>query len=146
MDSLEGKLYLRKNHWQLMLNDINQRSMEEACGLVAGVYQTSCAVYPVTNVLHSPVRYRMDPEQQLKYFNQIDENHWQLLAIYHSHLQGPRGPSQLDIAEAAYPGVIYLIWSPTNGEWECQGYLIEEGRVVQVSVNLVEEDIDNPPD
>ena len=140
MDSLESKLYLRKNHWQRMLADINQRSMEEACGLVAGVDQTSCAVFPVTNVLHSPVRYRMDPEQQLMYFNQIDDNHWQLLAIYHSHLRGPRSPSQLDVAEAAYPGVIYLIWSPANGEWDCQGYLIEKGQIDQVPVFLVDEE------
>jgi hypothetical protein len=64
-----------------MLDDIGKRNLEEACGLVAGVGQTSLAVYPVTNILHSPVRYRMDPEQQLKYFNLIDENQWHLLAI-----------------------------------------------------------------
>ncbi len=134
MDNLNDKLYLRKIHWQSMLDDIGKRNLEEACGLVAGVGQTSLAVYPVTNILHSPVRYRMDPEQQLKYFNLIDENQWHLLAIYHSHLQGPYGPSQVDVAEATYPGVIYLIWSPTKGEWDCQGYLIESGRVEQVPV------------
>ena len=125
-----------------MLADINQRRLEEACGLVAGVDQTSYAVYPVTNILHSPIRYRMDPEQQLSYFNQIDDNQWQLLAIYHSHLQGSRSPSQIDVAEAAYPGVIYLIWSHTNGEWNCHGYLIEEGRVDQVPVYLVDDETD----
>jgi proteasome lid subunit RPN8/RPN11 len=145
MDSLEDKLYLNKIHWQFMLDDINQRSMEEACGLVAGVDQTSYAVYPVMNILHSPVRYRMDPEQQLKFFNQIDENLWQLLAIYHSHLQGPPGPSQIDVAEAAYPGVIYLIWSPTNGEWGCQGYLIEKGRVDQIPIYIIDEEADRSP-
>ena len=81
MDVLNDKLFLRVEHWELMLADILGRNFEEACGLVAGIDQTSCAVYPVTNELHSPVRFRMDPEQQLKYFNQIEDENWQLLAI-----------------------------------------------------------------
>ena len=107
--------------------------------MVAGDDQTSCAVYPVMNELHSPVRFRMDPEQQLKYFNQLEAEDWQLLAIYHSHLQGPEEPSAIDIAEAYYPGVIYLIWSNTSGEWDCKGFLIEQGLVKPVSIIRLEE-------
>ena len=139
MDVLKDKLLLRVEHWELMLADILGRNFEEACGLVAGIDQTSCAVYPVTNELHSPVRFRMDPEQQLKYFNQIEDENWQLLAIYHSHLQGPFEPSAIDIAEANYPGVINLIWSNTSGEWDCQGFLIEQGLVKPVSIIRLEE-------
>jgi len=126
----------------MMLDDITERDLEEACGLVAGVDRTSLEVFPVTNILHSPVRYRMDPEQQLKYFNQIDKNHWDLLAIYHSHPQGLEWPSAIDIAEASYPGVIYLIWSQTNGEWNCKGYLIEKELVEKVEIFQMEDEID----
>lgn len=139
MDVLNEKLFLRVEHWELMLADILGRNFEEACGLVAGDDQTSCAVYPVMNELHSPVRFRMDPEQQLKYFNQLEAEDWQLLAIYHSHLQGPEEPSAIDIAEAYYPGVIYLIWSNTSGEWDCKGFLIEQGLVKPVSIIRLEE-------
>jgi proteasome lid subunit RPN8/RPN11 len=133
-------LYLQRIHWQTMLDEVKKLAMEEACGLVAGVNQTSQAVYPVTNILHSPVRYRMDPESQLAHFNQIDENGWQLLAIYHSHLQGPQSPSRMDVAEAAYPGVIHLIWSSSVGEWQCHGYLIENGEITEVPVNVLDPD------
>ena len=139
MDILNDKVFLRLKHWEQMLADILGRNYEEACGLVAGIEQTSCAVYPVTNDLHSPVRYRMDPEQQLKYLIQIEDEDQQLLAIYHSHLQGPEEPSAIDIAEAFYPGVIYLIWSNTSGEWDCQGFLIEQGLVKPVSIIRLEE-------
>jgi len=139
MDGLTDKLFLRMEHWELMLADIQERYFEEACGLVAGSDQTSCAVFPVTNELHSPVRFRMDPEQQLKYFNQIEAENWQLLAIYHSHLQGPMEPSAIDIAEANYPGVINLIWSNTSGEWDCQAFSIEPGFFKPVSIIRLEE-------
>lgn len=133
-------LYLQLVHWQTMLDEVVKLEAEEACGIVAGEDQTSRAVYPVTNILHSPVRYRMDPVQQLDVFNQIDENDLQLLAIYHSHLQGPPGPSQIDVAEAAYPGVIHLIWSPTAEGWGCRGFLIEDGSVSEVQVQIVDMD------
>ena len=142
MDSLGTTLNLRRIHWQMMLDDITERDLEEACGLVVGVDQTSLEVFPVTNILHSPVRYRMDPEQQLKYYNQIDKNQWDLLAIYHSHPQGLDGPSPIDIVEASYPGVIYLIWSQINGEWNCQGFLIDKGLVEKVEIIQIEDEID----
>jgi proteasome lid subunit RPN8/RPN11 len=133
-------LYLQQVHWQTMFDEVRKLVMEEACGLVAGVDQTSQAVYPITNILHSPVRYRMDPEQQLKTFNQIDEYDWQLLAIYHSHLQGPPRPSSMDVAEAAYPGVIHLIWSPSDGGWDCHGFLIEKRLVTGVPIRIIDGD------
>ncbi len=134
MDRLIDKLILRPEHWGKMLADVKERSMEEACGLVGGKDHTSMAVFPVTNLLHSPTRYRMDPEEQLRVFNQLDENQWELLAIYHSHPNGPPGPSPIDIAEAMYPGVIYLIWFRQSSQWECRGYLIENDVVIKVPI------------
>jgi proteasome lid subunit RPN8/RPN11 len=133
-------LNLKRAHWQMMLDEVVKHESEEACGMVVGIDQTSQAVYPVTNILHSPVRYRMDPVQQLDVFNQVDENDWEILAIYHSHLQGPPAPSSIDVAGAAYPGVIHLIWSPEVGRWDCRGFLIEKGSVSEVPIKIVEGD------
>lgn len=136
-DEPAEELIIETIHWQMMLKDINARLEEEACGLLAGINQRSTGVFPVTNVLHSRVRYRMDPAEQLEVFNQIDDHNWQLLAIYHSHPGGPSGPSHIDIIEATYPGVIYLIWSKSHAEWLYQGYRIEKNKVEQVPVNLI---------
>ena len=133
-----SKLYLHEEHWNSMLADILGRTSEEACGIVAGYEGTSCAVFPVTNVLHSPVRFLMDPEEQLDIFNQVRDQDWQLLAIYHSHLLGPEQPSPTDIAEAYYPELVNLIWSNTTGEWICRGFSIQKGRVKPVPVVRLE--------
>jgi proteasome lid subunit RPN8/RPN11 len=142
MDILSPKVEIRKTHWQMMLDDINERDKEEACGFVAGVEKSSLEVYPVTNILHSPVRFRMDPEQQLECLIQIEKNQWDLLAIYHSHPPGFDGPSQTDVAEAYYPGVIHLIWSQKDGDWICRGYLINKGQVDEVEVFLIGDEAD----
>lgn len=129
-----SELFLLDEHWRLMQADILERMSEEACGIVAGIDRTSCAVFPVSNMLHSPVKFRMDPEEQLKVFLEMEKHNWQLLAIYHSHLRGPEGPSATDIAEAYYPEAVNLIWSNISGDWMCHGYSIRAGKVAQVAV------------
>lgn len=136
---MKEKLFLRREHWQQMRLDVESRETEEACGLVAGEGLTSCEVFPVTNELHNPVRYRLDPEEQLKALLKIEEKNWNLLAIYHSHLRGPDQPSATDISEAMYPGVIHLIWYPLGAEWACRGFLINSGSIEPVQIVLIED-------
>lgn len=133
---MSKKLYLRKAHWLRMQSDAENRAGEEACGLVAGNDSTSTAVFRMTNELHSPIRYRLDPGEQLEALLEIDEQGWDLLAIYHSHLGGPDRPSATDIAEAMYPGVTHIIWYPTDREWACKGYLIKSGTFEEVEIVL----------
>lgn len=104
----------------------------EACGLVAGQPGRGVAVFPITNELHSPVRYRMDPHEQLAAFEQIDEHDWELLAIYHSHPDGPSAPSQTDVAEAYYPEVAHLIWSCQTEGWRLRAFTIEQGAIREI--------------
>lgn len=131
-----GELHLKQIHWDKILEDVRGRNQEEACGLVAGVEQISTAVYPITNILHSRVRYRMDPEEQWAAFKEIDENRWELVAIYHSHPFGLSEFSAIDFAETTYPGVIYLIWYQKDNEWYCQGYHIKDNSSQQVSIHI----------
>ena len=125
-------------HWSRMLADVTERAPYEACGLVAGNNNESTAVFEIPNVLNSPVRFRMSPEEQLRAFNLIDQNGWEISAIYHSHPEGPETPSKSDIAEFAYPGVIYLIWSRIDGEWRCRGFHIAEGGYEEIDLCIHE--------
>ena len=135
-----GELYLKQKHWKTMLADVIGRAQEEACGLVAGLGETSTAVYPIKNILHSQVRYQMDPEEQWGAFQEIEKNRWELVAIYHSHPFGLNELSPTDFAERTYPGVIYLIWFQTINEWHCRGYRIEDRTAKQVSIHIIESD------
>ncbi len=112
--------------WQWMLEEVVQHEPEEACGLLAGQDQRVLQVIPVTNVLHSPQQYRLDPLEQLQAFNLIDSRGWELLGIYHSHPTGPSYPSQTDIDQAYYPESIYLIWFKKADVWSCCAYRIDQ--------------------
>jgi proteasome lid subunit RPN8/RPN11 len=125
-------------HWEVMREDVERRKPNEACGLLAGyIIQESYKVLrilPTQNMFHSPTRYQVNPEEQLKAFNKIEEEGWELLGIYHSHPDGPETPSQTDISEAYYPGVVHLIWSRNIDQWNCRGFLIQDGSVIEVPV------------
>jgi proteasome lid subunit RPN8/RPN11 len=120
--------------WDAMQADVQARSPEEACGLVAGSGSQPQNVIPIANILHSPVRYRMDPQAQIDAFLALENQGQELLAIYHSHPAGPETPSPTDIAEAYYPDSLYLIWSPAAAGWRCRGFQIVRGAVTEIDV------------
>ncbi len=144
MDSLNDQssqaLWLTHSQWEIMLTEAIAHTPEEACGLLAGKHGYILEVFPTTNVLHSPVRYRIATQEQFQAFQRIEQQGWDLLAIYHSHPHGPATPSPTDIKEAYYPEVIYLIWSRDGGEWICRGFVISNNDVQEIPIRLVKRD------
>ncbi len=138
------RLVITAQQWDEMKDDAEQRAPEEACGLLAGTIDGECyatqRVIPARNVLHSPVGYRLDPQEQLEAFNQMEDRDWELLGVYHSHPRGPEEPSPTDIAEAYYPEAIYLIWSKWTGDWTCRGFFIQEEIVREIRVVVIQGD------
>lgn len=120
--------------------DVAARTPEEACGLLAGVGLQGMLVYPITNVLHSAVRFRMEPVEQIRAFYQMETEKQELLAIYHSHPDGPAYPSETDLKEFAYPGVAMIIWSPgisVQDGWQARGFRIEGGTSSEIALEIM---------
>jgi proteasome lid subunit RPN8/RPN11 len=130
-------LRIDPSFWEIMRQDVILRAPEEACGLLAGLQDVVKEVRSLTNILHSPVRYRMHPQEQYDAFISFEEQGWELLGIYHSHPLGPDQPSPTDINEAYYPDAIYLIWFGGSGAWSCRGFRIQQSRISEIKL-LVE--------
>ena len=134
---MENGLILSEDQRKQMLSHILACLPEEACGLIAGTGNRAEAVLPVTNEMHSPYRFRMLPEEQLKAFMWLDEHNLDLLAVFHSHPTGPDHPSETDMAEFEYPGVITVIWTPIAGQWKMNGFQMDKENFGPVE--LIEE-------
>jgi [CysO sulfur-carrier protein]-S-L-cysteine hydrolase len=130
-------LILSRRHWQEMLDHVEQQLPLEACGLLAGTQDRVTDVILVQNNAQSPVRFVMDPYGQIRAFDWIESNGLELLGIFHSHPTGPATASATDIAEAAYD-VVHLIWSREQTNWQLRGFWIENGRLVEASLQIVE--------
>lgn len=131
-------LTLQKIHLTRILDHINATAPIEACGLVAGIDGRSQNIFPVTNTLHSPTRFRMNPEEQLSAMLSIQKLGWELIAIYHSHPTGPPTPSPTDIAQDHYPGTIQMIFGYQAGSWNYQAYMYKNNRFLSLPVIVAE--------
>jgi [CysO sulfur-carrier protein]-S-L-cysteine hydrolase len=128
-------LQLTPADWQAMRTHVDAHAPLEACGLLAGKNSQVQVVLLVRNQAQSPVRFVMDPLEQLHALEWIDENSLDLIAIFHSHPAGPEIPSETDIAEAAYEAV-QVIWSRPQGVWQARGFWIEAGHIREVALEI----------
>jgi proteasome lid subunit RPN8/RPN11 len=113
----------------------------ECCGLVAvesgedGI-KTATRVYRARNIHASPLKFQIDPMEQYRLNQAIEDAGWEIGAIYHSHVRSEPKPSQTDITFAAKMGDIeWIIVGLAGGEDpEVRSYLIDGGKVQAVSV------------
>jgi proteasome lid subunit RPN8/RPN11 len=110
----------------------------EACGLMAGNEVRVQRLYPANNILKSPIAYEMDPTQQLQAMIDMEQRGWELIAIYHSHPQGPPVPSATDVAQAYYPEAAHVIISLTDQQRPTiRCFNIISGKVTEIPLQLV---------
>jgi proteasome lid subunit RPN8/RPN11 len=117
-------LSLTNEQLNTMIAHVDSQLPLEACGLLAGRGSRVESVIEVTNQAKSPVRYVMDPVEQLRAFEWIESRGLDLLGIFHSHPTGPETVSPTDIADSAYP-VVHVILSRMDGEWRARAFWIE---------------------
>lgn len=94
-----------------MITHAQEDYPNECCGLLAGVRGRVEHVYRGRNIDQSPFTYRLDPNEQLRFFKDMDARGLELLGIYHSHTRSAPYPSRTDVAKAYYPDVAYVIVS-----------------------------------
>jgi proteasome lid subunit RPN8/RPN11 len=94
-------------------------------------------VHRAENVFASPKRFEIDGKELLSTLNEFEDEGWELGAIYHSHTHTEPYPSQTDINFAAnWPGLEWLIVGLADDQPEVRSYLIEDGRVREVPLQV----------
>jgi [CysO sulfur-carrier protein]-S-L-cysteine hydrolase len=139
INSVENMQFrLTRQQYEEMLAYISGLAMEEACGLIGGKQGRALKIYPIANSLHSPTRFRMDAVEQVEALMEIERNGWELMGIYHSHLQGPGKPSQTDTAEYFYPGVSYLIFNLLDNSHNLRGFQMVDGDWIEIPIVITD--------
>ena len=103
-------------------------------------------VHRARNAANSALRYVMDPMEQYRLQESIDEAGLDLGAIYHSHTRSDPVPSQTDVNLArlgdsdqpAFPGTLYLIVGVKDREDDLRLWSIVGNDVQQVELQVVE--------
>lgn len=77
----------------------------EACGMLAGKEGRPVKFFAMANADASPASYRLDPREQLEAANEIEDEDWQTMGIFHTHTHTEAYPSPTDQDRAFWPPV-----------------------------------------
>jgi proteasome lid subunit RPN8/RPN11 len=114
--------------------------------MIAAVDGRAVAVHPAGNAAASPLRYIIDPAEQYRITQAIDDAGFELGLIYHSHTRSDPVPSQTDINLAklggsdlpAFPGTLYLIVGLKGDDADLRTWSIVGDEVTQVELQVEE--------
>jgi proteasome lid subunit RPN8/RPN11 len=111
---------------------------DEGCGLLAG-RQTADRFIPVTNIASDPARqFEMEPAELIHSLRELRTSGEQLIAVYHSHPNGPARPSKTDIDRAYYPEAAQIIVSMADPELpRVEAFRIIDGEALPVEVHVI---------
>lgn len=114
-----------------------EEAPDECCGMIAVADGVATKVFRARNADASPLRYTLDPLDQLRIDREIEDTPgWELGAIYHSHTRSDPVPSQTDINRALvagsdrpwFPGVLHVIIGVAGPDADVRAWDIQSRR------------------
>ncbi|MBI5957058.1 MAG: M67 family metallopeptidase [Chloroflexi bacterium] len=126
---------LSRKHRAAIIVHAREACPNECCGLLVGSGGRIVKLYKLANAENSPLAYRLDPYEQLRIFQEMDNHGWELMAIYHSHVASPAYPSARDVELAYYPEAVYLVVSLTEpARPDVRAFRIKEGAIAEEKI------------
>jgi proteasome lid subunit RPN8/RPN11 len=109
----------------------------ECCGMIATRDGEAVAVHRTRNIHASPLRYEMEPNEQIRVLNAIDDAGHELGAIYHSHTRSEPVPSPTDVNLAKWwPEPLYVIVGLDGDEPDVRAWRIVDGVVSEAALEV----------
>ncbi|MBI4289628.1 MAG: M67 family metallopeptidase [Chloroflexi bacterium] len=130
--------YLEKRFYDEIIAHSREDNPNECCGLLMGADGKVLELRRMTNSLHSPMRYNVEPKELLQAHRDMDEKGWDIIGIYHSHTHTQAYPSATDIQLAFWPDALYFIVSLEDSRQpRLRAFRIKDGQVTEETINVV---------
>ena len=129
---------LPKHYAEEIIAHALEEDPNECCGILAGPERRVVKLYRMTNAEHSPYRYNMDSQELFQTYREIEDNGWELLAIYHSHTHSEAYPSLTDVRLATWPEALYLLVSLLDKAHPViRAFHIDNGTITEEPVTMI---------
>lgn len=130
---IAGHLALDRATYDALVEHARSDVPFEVCGLLAADADGRLVQHwTIPNAARSMTYYTMEPKALLRAFNEMDDNDWSLLAIYHSHTHTEAFPSMTDVELAFYPDAVYVVVSLQDPEAPVvRAFDIVDGRITE---------------
>ena len=104
----------------------------ECCGVLIGRSDEVVEAVRARNLSNDPNRYQLDPGDHIGARRVARDRGLEVVGFYHSHPHSEPEPSIADLAEATYPGHLYLIVRPLTEGAKVRVFRFERGAFLEV--------------
>ena len=104
-------MILPRRALDIIVSHARDTAPAECCGLLVGTGDAIVEAVRTRNAAADPNRFEINPEDHIYARRTARQRGLEVLGFYHSHPRSPAMPSATDLAEASYPGHLYLIVS-----------------------------------
>ena len=131
------RLCIAQTMYDEMVAHAQADAPNECCGLIACSGETAVSVHRAQNAAASPLKFEIDGRELLRTYTAIQDEGYELGAIYHSHTRTEPYPSQTDINFAkGWPGVQWVILGLAGPEPFARIFEISDGRVLETELAI----------
>jgi proteasome lid subunit RPN8/RPN11 len=108
----------------------------EVCGLMGGHENIVEVAIPVANASLTPhTAFELERQAMVDEIVALQRANLEVVAIYHSHPNGPAEPSERDVAEATWPDAVYVIVGLVDIEApDVRAWMLRDGTVELIEI------------
>ena len=100
----------------------------ECCGLLIGDAEIVEAAVPARNVRRSPTKFQVEPADHFAAIRKARATGREVIGAYHSHPNGPSGPSETDRLRLNDPTMVHVIVSLAHGTRTVRAFRFTDGN------------------
>jgi proteasome lid subunit RPN8/RPN11 len=104
----------------------------ECCGVLIGDAAVIAEAAPTRNLSDNANRFLIDPRGHMDAVRRARALDLDVIGFYHSHPHSPAHPSERDLAEAAYPGLLMMIVSVQSADADVRLFRLAGDRFEDV--------------
>ena len=104
----------------------------ECCGLLIGSADLVQDVVRARNVRKSATKFQVEPADHFAAIRRARTAGLEVVGAYHSHPNGPSGPSEIDRVRLNDPTMIHVIVSLAHGTRTVRAFRINDGNYSQL--------------
>ena len=113
---------------QIVAHAVEERP-NECCGLLIGTEEIVEDAVRARNVRRSPTRFQVEPADHFAALRRARTSGREVIGAYHSHPNGPSGPSDTDRARLTDPSMFHIIVSLAHGTRTVRAFRLSDGNV-----------------
>ena len=100
----------------------------ECCGLLIGTQDIVADAARARNTKRSRTRFQVEPADHFAAIRRARAAGFEVIGAYHSHPNGPSGPSETDRARLTHPAMFHILVSLAHGTRTVRAFRLTGGN------------------